>query len=146
MKYSNEIIINLPRARVIELFDSFENMKIWANCSSYEHLSGTSGQVGAKTKMEYQMGKRKVTMIETITKRDLPDEFNGTYETDGAFNIVNNRFIELDGGKTHWISESEFQFSSVMMKMMGWLMPGAFKKQSQKFMENFKKFAEEGGE
>lgn len=145
MKYTNETIINLPRARVIELFDSFENMKIWANCSSYEHLSGTPGEVGAKTKMEYTMGKRKMTMIETITKKNLPDEFNGTYETDGAFNIVNNRFIELDGGKTHWISESEFQFSNFFMKLMGKLMPGAFKKQSQKFMDNFKNFAEGQG-
>ncbi len=91
------------------------------------------------------MGKRKMTMIETITKKNLPDEFNGTYETDGAFNIVNNRFTELDGGKTHWISESEFQFSNFFMKLMGKLMPGAFKKQSQKFMDNFKNFAEGQG-
>ncbi|MEO2058942.1 MAG: SRPBCC family protein, partial [Mesonia sp.] len=42
------------------------------------------------------------------------------------------------------ISESEFQFSSFAMKVMGFLMPGAFKKQSLKYMKDFKAFVEDG--
>jgi hypothetical protein len=30
------------------------------------------------------------------------------------------------------------------MKLIGWLMPGAFKKQSQKYLNDFKDFAENG--
>ncbi|WP_337251640.1 hypothetical protein [Maribacter halichondriae] len=40
--------------------------------------------------------------------------------------------------------ETDFQFEGFMMKTMGFLMPGAFKKQSKKYMEDFKAFAEEG--
>jgi hypothetical protein len=29
-----------------------------------------------------------------------------------------------------------------MMKLIGWLMPGTFKKQSQKYLDLFKSFAE----
>ena len=80
-------------------------------------------------------------LIETITKRDLPDEFSGTYEANGVFNIQSNRFIAVDDKTTKYISETEFQFKG-FMKILGLLMPGAFKKQSMKYLLDFKKFAE----
>jgi hypothetical protein len=50
----------------------------------------------------------------------------------------------IDVNSTKWRSESEFQFSNFMMKAMGFLMPGAFKKQSLKYINNFKAFAKNG--
>lgn len=145
MKYSTEIEINLPVARVIELFDDPENLKHWQpGLKSFEHLSGTPGQPGAKSKLLFQMGNREIEMIETVTVRNLPQEFSGTYEADGVFNIVKNYFVPIDENRTKYISEQEFQFKG-FMKIMGWLMPGMFKKQSQVFLENFKNFAEKAG-
>ncbi len=66
-----------------------------------------------------------------------------TYNTKGGHNIQKNYFKEGDD-KTWWISESEFQFSGFGMKLMDFLMPGAFKKQSKNYMEDFKGFAENG--
>ena len=43
-----------------------------------------------------------------------------------------------------WVSESEFQFQGFGMKLFGFLMPGAFKKQSQKYLNDFKNFVENG--
>lgn len=144
MRYTNEIEIDLPRNRVIELFDSSENMKFWQpELISFEHLSGMPGQVGAKSRLKYKMGKREVEMVETITKRNLPDEFDGTYDAKGVHNIILNKFIEVSPGKTKWVSDCEFQFSG-FMKIIAFLMPGAFKKQSQKYLEQFKSFAEQG--
>tara|TARA_R100000306_G_scaffold260_3_gene537 strand:- start:2382 stop:2837 length:456 start_codon:yes stop_codon:yes gene_type:complete len=145
MKYSIEIIINLPREEVIEKMDNPDNLKHWQKgLIHYEMLSGTPGQEGATMKMEYKMGKRDMTLIETILKRNFPEEFHATYDTKGVHNIQNNYFEELDDIRTKWISESEFQFSGFGMKLMGWLMPGAFKKQSKKYMNDFKNFAEKG--
>ena len=87
------------------------------------------------------MNGRKVEMVETITKRNLPDEFSGTYEAKGVFNIQENFFKEDEPGKTKWITNSEFQFSG-FMKLMGLFMPGAFKKETMKHMQSFKEFAE----
>ena len=53
-------------------------------------------------------------------------------------------YFKEEEGKTRWISESEFQFSSLGMKLMAFLMPGAFKKQSMKYAVDFKNFAEKG--
>lgn len=143
MKYSLDITINLPRKRVIELFDNPDNLAKWQpGLLKFEHISGEPGQPGAKSRLLYKMGKRETEMIETVVLRELPDKFHGTYEANGVLNIQENFFEEIDENSTKWTSVSEFKFKSLAMKLMGWLMPGAFKKQSYKFMKYFKTFAE----
>jgi hypothetical protein len=145
MKYTVETEINLPIARVVELFDDPENLKNWQpGLISFEPISGTPGQPGAKSRLKYKMGKRDIEMIETITVRNLPDEFSGTYEAKGVFNIVKNYFRAVSENKTKYISENEFQFKG-FMKLIGFLMPGAFRKESEKYLQQFKEFAEKQG-
>lgn len=142
MNYTLEILIDLPRERVIELFDNPDNLGSWQpGFISFEHLSGEPGQPGAKSKLLYNMGKREVEMIETIIKRNPPDEFDGTYEANGVYNLQKNRFIEVGENRTKWVSESVFKLSG-FMAIMGFFMKGAFKKQSMKYLEHFKEFAE----
>jgi hypothetical protein len=142
MKYKSEIDINLPIARVIELFDNPDNLKKWMKgLQSFEYISGTPGQPGAKSKLKFKIGKREIEMIETITVRNLPDEFTGTYEAKGVFNIVKNYFVDLGNGKTKYMNENEFRFKGVM-KFFALMMPGAFKKETLKQLTNFKNFAE----
>lgn len=142
MKYTTEIEINQPIEKVIELFDNADNLSKWMEgLVSFEHLNGNPGQVGAKSRLKFKMGNREIEMIETVTVRNLPDEFSGTYEAKGVFNIVKNKFVALPNGKTKYISEQEFQFKG-FMKIIAFLMPGAFKKQSMKYLNDFKKFAE----
>ena len=142
MKYTAEIEINKPIDTVIELFDNPDNMGKWMEgLQSFEHLSGTPGEPGAKSRLKFKMGKREIEMIETVTVRNLPDEFSGTYEAAGVFNIVKNKFEKISENKTKYFTENEFQFKG-FMKIMAWIMPGAFKKQSMKYLKNFKQFAE----
>ena len=142
MRYQLESSINLPRDRVIELFDSFENLKEWQEgLVSHEHLSGEPGQPGAKTKLLYDMGKRRLEMIETIITRNLPDEFSGTYDAKGVHNIVRNYFYD-QGETTRWVLDSDFRFHG-WMRLMSLFMPSSmFKKQTRKTMDAFKQFAE----
>lgn len=142
MKYSVEIENNLPRKRVLELFDSTENLFKWQpGLVSFDHISGTAGEVGAKSKLLYKMGSRKIEMIETITVKNLPDEFSGTYEANGVWNEVKKYFQEIDENKTKWVSENEFQCSG-FMTIIAWLMPENFKKETKKYLKLFKEFAE----
>ncbi len=142
MKYTSEIEINRPVEKVIELFDNADNMDKWMEgLQSFEHISGTPGQPGAKSRLKFKMGKREIEMIETITVRNLPAEFSGTYEAKGVFNIVKNKFISLPDNRTKYVSEQEFQFKG-FMKIIAFLMPGVFKKQSMKYLSAFKNFVE----
>lgn len=142
MKYTVEIEISKPIDEVVALFDNVDNMSKWMEgLQSFEHISGTPGQEGAKSRLKFLMGKRKIEMIETITKRNLPEEFSGIYEANGVYNIVKNHFYPLPGNKTKYVSEQEFQFRG-FMKIIAFLMPGAFKKQSMKYLKDFKNFVE----
>ncbi len=142
MKYTSQIEINLPIDKVIELFDNPDNMSKWMDgLQSFEHLSGEPGQPGAKSKLVFQMGKRTIEMIETITVRELPREFSGIYEAKGVWNSIKNTFEAIDPTKTLYKTENEFRMQG-FMKIIGFLMPGAFKKQSMKYLIDFKNFAE----
>ncbi|NND62788.1 MAG: SRPBCC family protein [Flavobacteriaceae bacterium] len=145
MKYTCEISIDLPREEVIRKLDNPDNMKHWQKgLVGYKFIKGTPGEEGAKMELEYLMGKRHLKMVETITKNNFPHEFHANYDAKGVHNIQRNYFHEVDMNKTKWVSESEFQFSGFGLKLMGWLMPGAFKKQSNKYLVDFKNFAEKG--
>ena len=144
MQYEVEIEIDLPREKVIELFDSTENLKRWQRgLLELELLEGEAGQPGARTHMLFQMGKRKLEIVEVITERDLPDTFSCTYDAKGVHNLVKNRFVAVTPETTRWIAEHEFVFSG-FMKLVGLLAKGAFPRQSQKYMQDFKAFAEDG--
>ncbi len=143
MNYQQQIDIGLNRNKVIELFNSTENLKHWQpGLISFEHISGTPGEVGAKSQIVYQMGKRECSMVETIISNRFPQEFIAEYQSKGVQNRVDNQFEILDENTTRWISYNEFQFDGLMMKLMGWLLPNMFKKESFKFMQSFKEFAE----
>jgi hypothetical protein len=143
MKYNIELIINLPRDKVIRKMDNVDNMKHWQRgLTSAEHISGTPGEVGAKMQLNYKFGKREMQLIETISKRDFPREFHANYDAKGMHNVQENFFEETPDDKTKWISKCEFIPTNFMMKMMTTLMPGVFKKQSRKYMDDFKNFAE----
>ncbi len=142
VKYTLEQVINQPRDKVVELIDNPDNLKEWQpGFVSLEHISGEPSQVGSKSKLTYDMGKRQVVMIETITKRDLPIRFDLTFEADNVNNIQSNRFEEIDENTTKWISENEFILSGYM-KIFGLFGKGMFKKQSQIYLDKFKEFAE----
>jgi hypothetical protein len=60
----------------------------------------------------------------------------------GSMDLKNkNTFVALESNKTKLISEQEFQLSG-FYKLLGWLFPNLFKKQSFKYLEAFKEFAE----
>jgi len=145
MKYACEIVIDKPVDEVISKLDSPKNFKHWqAGLVATEHLSGNPGELGAKMKLIYRFGKREMEMTETILKRDFPEEFHVSYTTNGMRNIQKNFFKTTKEGFTKWVTESEFQPTSFRMRALLFLMPNAFKKQSFKYMSDFKKFIETG--
>ncbi len=142
MKYTTEIEINLPVDRVVELFDSRENLFHWMEgLYSFDHMSGEPGQVGAKSLLKFKMGAKNVEMVETVIVRNLPDEFSGSYEVRGVFNIVKNQFVILGENKTRHVTFHEFKFQG-LMKVIAIFIKPSLRKQSSKMLAAFKEFAE----
>ncbi len=145
MEYTITVDIDCPREEVVRLLDDTDNMPKWQpGLLRWEHLRGEPGQAGAQMKLYYEMGNRKLEMIETILKRDLPETLNAAYEASGVTNIQHNRFEPIDDQRTRWISVNEFKFKG-LMRVMGLFMRSAFPKQTRRIMESFKAFAESEG-
>ncbi len=155
MKYTVSIEIALPRERVVQLLADPEHLSQWLRgLVVHEPLSGTHGEVGTKSRVVMQMGQQKFEAIETITRREpvdlhgIPRESVVHYEREivgeGMWSAARERFTETGPATTLWESENEFRFSSLLMRLVGFLMPGAFRKQSLQHMQDFKAFAEHG--
>ena len=117
-------------------------MKFWQKgLISFDHLNGEPGKPGAESRLVYQMGKRRIEMIETINFNNLPEEMHLTYLAKGVVNFQKNQFKE-EGEETRWISDVEFRFKGFMKLMSLFMGASAFRKQSQSYLDDFKAFAE----
>ncbi|WP_417289491.1 SRPBCC family protein [Corallibacter sp.] len=145
MKYTTEIIIKLSLSEFIKKLNSPENMKHWQEgLIDYEHISGTPGQIGSKMRLNYKLGNRSMELVETILHTKLPNELHLTYDAKGMHNVQENYFEETPDGFTKWTSKIEFIPTTFMLRMATLVIPNAFKKQTKKYMQNFKNFAENG--
>ena len=146
MKYTCEIVIESPRDKVVELFDSTDNLFKWMEgLKSFEHLEGEPGQPGAKSRLVFKRGSGDLEMIETVAIRDLPDVFAGSYEADHAWNGMVNRFVEEGADRTRWTTENEFKFTGIW-RFVSLVLRPMFPKQTMKSMRAFKEFVEAEGE
>ncbi|MDO6597734.1 SRPBCC family protein [Oceanihabitans sp. 2_MG-2023] len=143
MKYTTEIVVKIPLEECIAILNHTANLKHWQkDLTSYEHISGTPGTIGNKMKLNYNINNRKIELTETIMHINLPHEIYFSYETKGILNTQKNHFFATPEGHTKWINENEFSSTSFLTRIMLILMPRAFKKQSKKYLTDFKTFAE----
>ncbi|SHN47656.1 SRPBCC family protein [Cryptosporangium aurantiacum] len=155
MKYTVSIEIALPRERVAQLLADPEHLPKWLRgMVLHEPLNGVHGQVGTKSRVVMQMGQQKFEGTETITRREpvdlreIPKEsivhFDREIVTKGMWSAARERLTETGPETTLWESENEYRFNGLLMRLVGLLMPGAFRKQSLQHMRDFKAFAEHG--
>jgi hypothetical protein len=155
LRYTVSVEIALPREKVAQLLaDSAQLPKWLRGMVLHEPLNGMHGQVGTKSRVVLQMGQQTIEATETITRREPADlhgipsdsvvHFDREIVTKGMWNAVRERLTEAGPEKTLWVSESEFRFSGLLMRLIGLVMPRAFRKQSQQHMQDFKAFAEQG--
>lgn len=144
MKFTCTVIINQPIDQVAALFIDPNNLKEYQDgFEKKELISGVPTQVGAVSKMYYQQGRRKMVITETVTSNNLPFEFSGAYHHIHMDNTMVNRFTSLSENQTRYDAEIEYtEFRGFMVKMIAFLFPNMFKKQVQKWLNQFKDFAE----
>lgn len=145
MHYKQNVVIDLPVARVVELFDSPEYTMMWfPGLVSFEHLSGEPGTVGAKSRMLFEMPRGEFELIETITVSNLPDELSGQYETvgKGMTNTMSNRFTPVNENSTLYESEIDYRFDGLKWRLLSPFVRLLFKRQSGQTMQLFREFAE----
>jgi hypothetical protein len=155
MKYTVSIEIALPRERVVQMLADPAHLPMWLRgLVLHEPLNGMHGQVGTKSRVVFQMGQQKIEATETITRREPADlrgipresvvHFDREIVTKGMWNAARERLTEAGPETTLWESENEYRFDSLPMRLIGFLMPSVFRKQSIQHMQDFKAYAEQG--
>ncbi len=144
MKFTCSVVIDLPIEKVIKLFDDPDNLIEWQDgFVAIEPISGTPGEPGAKSKLVYMIRDQEMEIIETLQVNNLPEEKAGLYEHKHMVNTMTTRFRSLGSNKTKYEAEVEYtKFIGFVPKLMAFLMPGVFKKQVQKWLDQFKSFVE----
>ncbi len=141
MHYTQEIVINAPREKVVQAFTDSTRFTEWQpGLECYELVSGEQSQTGAKAELTTRAGSRVMGMTETIESNDLPDSIVVIYETHGVWNRIVNTFVAESPDSTHWVADNEFRFTGVRKALA--LMEGSFKKESIESMEQFNAFVE----
>ncbi|MBK7009991.1 MAG: SRPBCC family protein [Saprospiraceae bacterium] len=144
MKYTLSNTINRPMAEVMQKFKDPEGVKHWMEgLTRIEHLSGTPGEVGAKSDFYFLHKNKEMKITETILEQNLPRQIKFGYQSGMGYNEVELRFEELDAHTVKQTSNSYFEMRG-LMKVFGFLMQGLFKKQSMKYMDAFKAYVEKG--
>lgn len=145
LRYTVEVTITRPRAEVWAKLMDPETLKHWMpGLLAYTLTSGTMGMPGAQATCRFQMGKRDMVVEETIVQRVEGERIVMSYKGPGVLNHVDNSLHSVDANTTRVVAENEFVFQNLMMKVMGFLMPGAFRKQSLQYLQHFKAYVEDG--
>ncbi len=141
--YSTEITINKPLHEVTRLFTAIEHYPDWQpNLDEYNTFEGAPTQTGAKSKIVYKEGRNDdVKMVETVLQNDLPEMYRVKISTDGVISYQDHSFIQEGENQTSYRIETRYDLDG-LMTLMNILNPNHFKKQTEEFMDSFKKFAE----
>jgi len=133
MKYTKEIIINADINKVFEYLTNPEFMVEWQESLD----SMERNEEGNWVYFDFHAGK-PMKITEKVLKKESPTTYFVEYTTKGVVNIMNNRLEAVDENTTKWISDNEFKFTNLMMKIIGFFFGRSFKNQTEKDMNAFK--------
>lgn len=144
MKFNFSIEINLSKEKTAALWVNKDYFDKWQDgFISKELISGEEEQKGAKSRIRIMINNKEDELIETILSTDLPNERLSLYEHKHMSNTYHVSFKEIGENKTEISGDIEYtKFNGLMPKIMAKLFPGMFKKQGEKWIKQFKEFAE----
>ncbi len=143
MKYTLTNTINKPLEEVIEKFKDPEGVKHWMEgLQKIVHLSGTPGELGAKSDFYFLHKNKEMKISETILEQNLPNQIKFAYQSPMGYNEVEMIFEKHNDNSVKQTNNSFFELKG-FMKVMSFLMKGMFRKQSLKYMTAFKNYVEQ---
>ncbi|TDQ32215.1 SRPBCC family protein [Zeaxanthinibacter enoshimensis] len=142
MKYTVTNTINRPLNVVAAKFMEPDGALHWMEgLQKIERLSGDPYKVGAKSRFHSLHKNKEFVIDETILEQNMPHQIKFGFTSPMGYNEVEMVFEPIDDSTTRQVNNSYFQLKG-FMKIAGPLMKGMFKKQSFKYLEAFREFAE----
>jgi uncharacterized protein YndB with AHSA1/START domain len=145
MKFRLELPINKPRIEVWKFFTDLDNAKRWQpSLINIETIQGQLGQPGAEVKWTYLENEREFSIIEKVLRCEEPSHYESSFENEYASNTVHNEFIEQNENETLWVAETQYQFKTLLMNILGPVLKKNYVARSRTEMERLKEAVETG--
>ncbi len=144
MIHKGHIDIEQSLDKVTELFANPNYLKEYQDGFIRKiHISGDEGKTAAISKMYYKHGKNEMELTETITKNALPHTFEAHYHHMHMDNTMKCNFKVLNDKKTRYEYEYEYtRINWIMPRLIAILFPSMYKKPAERWLRQFKAFAE----
>lgn len=144
MKYSCFVDVHVPREKCVELWFDESHLHQWQ--SGFQHKNWTQGapnEAGSVSEILLYQGKNIIELEETILENNLPDSLTGEYVHKHMTNTQEVEFKSISSDTTRIQTNVHYShLNGLFFKLMSWLAPSLFKKQSQKWLDQFKIVAE----
>lgn len=138
------IEIDRPLSDVYAAFNNPDNLPRWiTGLQRTEPISGTPGQVGAKTRQIYLERGRAIELIETITAHEPMRHFSGEIEGQGMNCAIHVTFVDR-GRSTLVVAGSDLRSRSFLLSLMLPFIKGSVRKRQFGDFERFKRLLEAG--
>ncbi len=138
------IEIDRPLGEVYAAFNNPDNLPRWiTGLQRTEPISGTPGQVGAKTRQIYLERGRIVELIETITAHEPMKRFAGEIAGQGMNCAIHVEFVDR-GGSTLVVAGADMRSRSFMLSLMLPFIKSSIRKRQGADFERFKRLLEAG--
>jgi len=144
MKFNCTVLIELPLPKVVALWQDEAHFKHWQKgFKSKRLIEGTKGEKGAISKITLDFNGKDMLLKETVLENQLPDYKKVYVAHKHMCNTLTDSFESINDKQTQWTAEVEYtKFIGFLPKMMAKLFPSMFKKQVQKWLDDFKVYAE----
>jgi len=143
MKFTCKVKVHVNRKKLIELFEDPTKLVHWQEgFQGLELLEGDAGAVGSRTLLKYQSGRNKIELEETILTNNLPESFSGEYISSHTTNTMTHIFEPVSVNSTLYTAHVDYSWLAFPLKIMCFFKPKMMQDQVQKWMDNFKQYAE----
>jgi len=138
------IEIDRPLSEVYAAFNNPDNLPRWiSGLQRTEPISGTPGQVGAKTRQIYLERGRIIELVETITVHERMKRFAGEIAGQGVNCAIQVEFVDR-GRSTLVVAGSDVRSRSIMLRLMLPFVRASIRKRQGGDLERFKSLVEAG--
>lgn len=141
MRYTCQIQIAAPRARVLELMTNAGRTAEWMpGLVSYRAVEGERGRPGSISELRFEGMPGDGKLVEKVTRLD-DEHYDLVHLIGPVRNEVLNTFTDNDGG-TLWSAEHVFHLPPGMAEGMGPDGQKAFERNTENSMGTFKAWCE----
>jgi len=144
MKFSYSVDINRPKEFVVSKFIDPNSAKHWQDgYLGQKTISGLPFENGTETELKYKVGMNELLLYETVLSNKLPDSFMAEYSCEPTQNTMLSSFEQINNTTTRFTATVEYsRFSGIVLTLIKTIYPSMFKKQVQKWLNQFKHHVE----